>query len=87
MNSTQHTAKKLVREFSSSKADMELKRSHWRAMILYDYKSGLMQQESIDRLHAAFGDHLLQDLQFLSGSPNFDVTGGHWMTRHEWADL
>ena len=26
-------------------------------MILYDYKSGLTQHESIDRLHAAFGDH------------------------------
>jgi len=51
-------------------------------MILYDYKSGLTQQESIDRLTT-----LLQDLQFLSGSPNFDVPGGHWMTRHEWADL
>ena len=36
---------------------MELNRSHWRAMILYDYKNGLTQHESIDRLHAAFGDH------------------------------
>ena len=28
-------------------------------MILYDYHSGLTQHESIDRLHAAFGDHAL----------------------------
>ena len=26
-------------------------------MILYDYHSGLTQHESIDRLHAAFGDN------------------------------
>lgn len=35
---------------------MELTREHWRAMIFYDFKSGLNQSESIDRLHKAFGD-------------------------------
>jgi hypothetical protein len=35
---------------------MELSREHWRAMIYYDYKSGLRQQESFERLSAAFGD-------------------------------
>ena len=33
---------------------MEVKREHFRAMIFYDFKSGLDQQESFQRLHAAF---------------------------------
>ena len=36
--------------------EMDLNREHWRAMIYYDYKSGLTQQESVDRLMHAFGD-------------------------------
>jgi histone-lysine N-methyltransferase SETMAR len=35
---------------------MELTREHFRAMIFYDYKSGLNQSDSFDRLHNAFGD-------------------------------
>lgn len=35
---------------------MELTREHFRAMIYYDFKSGLKQKESIERLRAAFGE-------------------------------
>ena len=35
---------------------MELRKDHFRAMILYDYQSGLHQDESVARLVAAFGD-------------------------------
>jgi histone-lysine N-methyltransferase SETMAR len=34
----------------------EPKREHFRAMILYDFKSGLSATDSRDRLHKAFGD-------------------------------
>lgn len=35
---------------------MELTRENFRAMIFYDYQSGLTRQECIDRLVSAFGD-------------------------------
>ena len=35
---------------------MELRRTHFRAMIFYDFKSGLNQQQGHSRLQAAFGD-------------------------------
>ena len=35
---------------------MELSRSHWRAMIFYDFKSGLNRTKCLERLRAAFGD-------------------------------
>ena len=35
---------------------MELQRTHFRAVIFYDFKSGLNQLQSHGRLHAAFGD-------------------------------
>ena len=35
---------------------MELQRTHFRAMIFYDFKSGLNQQQSHGQLHAYFGD-------------------------------
>ena len=35
---------------------MELQRTHFRAMIFYDFKSGLNQQQSHNRLKAAFGN-------------------------------
>ncbi|XP_053411309.1 histone-lysine N-methyltransferase SETMAR-like [Nycticebus coucang] len=35
---------------------MELGREHFRAMIFYDFKSGLNQTQSLERLHRAFGD-------------------------------
>lgn len=36
---------------------VELNRSQWMVRILNDYKSGLTQQQIIERLCAAFGDH------------------------------
>ena len=39
---------------------MELKREHFRTMILYDFKSGLHQQESVDRLAVAYGEKASQ---------------------------
>lgn len=35
---------------------MELNREHFRAMIFYDFKSDLTQQQCVDRLISAFGD-------------------------------
>lgn len=35
---------------------MELSRVHFRAMIFYDFKSGLSQPQCLDRLRSAFGD-------------------------------
>ncbi|CAK9827565.1 Protein GVQW3 [Anthophora retusa] len=35
---------------------MHISREHFRAMIFYDFKCGLTQQQCIDRLHSAFGD-------------------------------
>lgn len=35
---------------------MELSREHFRAMIFYDFRVGLTQQQCIDRLKSAFGD-------------------------------
>ena len=35
---------------------MELQRTQWRAMIFYDFKSGLNQKQSLERLQAAFGN-------------------------------
>ena len=35
---------------------MKLEKDHWRAMMFYDFKSGLKQQESLERLRQAFGD-------------------------------
>ena len=35
---------------------MELRRTHFRAMIFYDFKSGLNQQQSHCRLQTAFGN-------------------------------
>ena len=35
---------------------MELQRTHFRAMIFYDFKNGLYQQQSHNRLKAAFGN-------------------------------
>ena len=35
---------------------MKLEKEHWRAMMFYDFKSGLKQQESLERLKQAFGD-------------------------------
>ena len=35
---------------------MEPERQHFRAMILYDFKSGLNQAQSLERLAQVFGD-------------------------------
>lgn len=35
---------------------MDISREHFRAMILYDFKSNLTAQQSFDRLHLAFED-------------------------------
>ena len=35
---------------------MELQRTQWRAMIFYDFKSGLNQKQSLERLQTAFGN-------------------------------
>ena len=35
---------------------MEVEREHFRAMILYDFKSGLNESQSLERLQQAFGD-------------------------------
>lgn len=49
-------SKEVTRAHILHRAAMELNRGHWRAMIFYDYKSGLRQQESLDRLQTAFGE-------------------------------
>ena len=36
---------------------MKLEKEHWRAMIFYDFKSGLKQQQCLERLMNAFGAH------------------------------
>lgn len=35
---------------------MEVEREHFGAMILYDFKSGLNESQSLERLQQAFGD-------------------------------
>ena len=35
---------------------MELEREHFRAMILYDFKSGLNESQTLERLTQAFGN-------------------------------
>ena len=37
-------------------ASMEVEREHFRAMILYDFKMGLNETQSLERLQQAFGD-------------------------------
>lgn len=36
--------------------EMELTRENFRSMIYYDFRCGLTQQQSIDRLSSGFGD-------------------------------
>lgn len=38
---------------------MELTQENYRAMIFYDFRCGLTQQQSIERLFSAFGDEAL----------------------------
>ena len=45
-----------VRARWSLAAAMELEKEHFRAMILYDFKSGLNETRSLERLQQAFGD-------------------------------
>ena len=35
---------------------MELEREHFRSMILYDFKCGLNESQTLERLTQAFGD-------------------------------
>lgn len=35
---------------------MELTREHFRALIYYDFRRGLTQEQCIDQLHSTFGD-------------------------------
>lgn len=48
----------LQEDFIASKLGikMDLSREHYRAMIFYDFRSGLTQQQSYDRMHSAFGN-------------------------------
>ena len=57
---------------------MELQRTHFRAMVFYDLKSGLNQQQSHSRLQAAFGDEAPSGQQFMTGLPKFEGGGAPW---------
>ena len=59
-----HSRRRLLRRATTLRIDlslwsvsctMKLEKEHWRAMIFYDFKSGLKQQDCLERLMNAFG--------------------------------
>lgn len=45
-------------EIFSPQKTMEFKHEHFRAMVFYDFKRSLSQQECFNRLKSAFGDEV-----------------------------
>ena len=60
---------------------MELEREHFRAMILYDFKCGLNESQTLERLTQALGNLLLRVQQFSAGSLN--LRGGRTSLKDE----
>ncbi len=49
---------------------MELNREHYRAIIFYNFRRGLTQQQYIDELNSTFGDEAPSRASVYRGSPN-----------------
>ena len=49
---------------------MELNREHFCAIIFYNFRRGLTQQQCIDELNSIFGDEAPQEPVFIDGILN-----------------